>query len=47
MAGFIMMYIFGLLTVFAYPMVFPLFYGLLLGLTGIVFSDILDASDVF
>ena len=43
MAGFVMMYIFGLLAVFAYPIVFPLFYVLLLGLTGIVFSDILDA----
>ena len=43
MAGFVMMYIFGLLAVFAYPIVFPLFYVFLLSLTAIVFSDILDA----
>ena len=43
MAGFVMIYILGLIAVFAYPLVFPLFYAFFIGTTYIVFSDIFDA----
>ena len=43
MAGFVMIYIAGLIAVFAYPFAFPFFYAFFIGTTYIVFSDIFDA----
>tara|TARA_R100000329_G_scaffold151318_1_gene146973 strand:+ start:3677 stop:4132 length:456 start_codon:yes stop_codon:yes gene_type:complete len=43
MAGFVMIYILGLILVFSFPPIFPLFYAFFIGTTYIVFSDIFDA----